>query len=351
MARTEIREYDGDFTDAFQLIRRTWTSTYTGKMWFPLWDSAFLNWQVGHNRRWCLAAYDGTRVVGCIFSARHSLQIGSRVFPITLTSWFTVAPEYRRTRVAANIIDELGRRHQESEMALTLGVVSGDQTSKAHRYWSHYERMAPENCRFLFRIGFWAKVLNPQTVRDASLKWWERWQTRLLGRVLRATPWPVLEGMRPYRSSDLTACAGLVQRANDDLEWTIRWSPDDLQSQLEGPVPRTLVYEERGEVRALVNYHHLRLQGREPIQAALIDLCATPGLNALVRSRLLSTLCARLAEERVDLVLCLRSSAFATAALVANAFTPLPASDNVVALFQRTDVPLARPRTWNLLFR
>jgi GNAT superfamily N-acetyltransferase len=347
----EIRDYCGDFADAVELIHRVWRADYSGRMWFPLWDADFLNWQVGHHRRWCVAGYDRRKIVACVFSVPHTLQIRSTIVPITFSSWFTVDPDYRRTQVGSRLIAELERRHHDARMGLSLGVVSGYEDSNAYRYWSRYARKFPENCRFLFRAGFWAKVLNPTAVARASVKWWERAQTRLLGAALRQTPCPSLESMRPYSPDDLPACVQLLERAGAGLDWTIRWAPERLRLQLEGSVARTLVYEQHGTLGALVNYHRLRLQGHVPIRAAWIDLCATSGTGTMMPARVLATVCAHLVEEAVDVVLCPRSAAFSSRALLANAFTPLPRTDHVVAFFQRPDVPLERPKTWNILFR
>jgi hypothetical protein len=347
----EIRDYCGDFADAVELIHRVWTANYTGRMWFPLWDAEFLNWQVGHNRRWCLAGYEKGKIVACAFSAPHTLQIRSTVVPITFSSWFTVDPAYRRTHVGPRLIAELKRRHHDARVGFSLGVVSGYEQSSAYRYWSRYATKCPESCRFLFRAGFWAKVLNPPVVARASLKWWERAQMRLLGAALKQTPCPPLKSMRAYSRDDLPACVQLLERAGEGLEWTVRWSPERLGPQLEGTVPRTLVYEQHGTLRALVNYHRLHLQGHVPIRAAWIDLCATSPSDTMTTARVLATACAQFVEEGVDMVLCLRSAAFSSRALLANAFTPVPSTDHVVALFQRPDIPLERPETWNILFR
>jgi hypothetical protein len=45
--RIQIRDYSGDFEDVAELSRQVWTSEYSNKMWFPLWDAMFFRWQVG----------------------------------------------------------------------------------------------------------------------------------------------------------------------------------------------------------------------------------------------------------------------------------------------------------------
>ena len=59
----EVRDYRGDFADVHELAQRVWSATYGGKTLFPLWDAAFLQWQLGAQSHALLpAAYDGTKL-------------------------------------------------------------------------------------------------------------------------------------------------------------------------------------------------------------------------------------------------------------------------------------------------
>lgn len=348
----EIRSYEGDAEDLAKMMRRTWTETYLGKMWFPLWGSEFLRWQMGSDdRRLCLAAYHEGQVVGCFLSAQHSLRIESSVFPITFSSWCTVDPEFRLPRLGLELIEELRRRHEETGKAFSLGIVSGDPSSIAHRFWSQYARVSPQNFRFISRVGFWVKILDPHAMSKAGISSWERLGIKLMGPVLKRTPFGSECELRPYRASDLDTCAGLLEKANQALEWAVTWTPHDLARQLAAPGCQTLLYERNGEVCGMVNYHHLQFQGREPVRMVVIDLWVTSGLNLIATSQMLGCLCDQLRREKIQAIVSLRSAIFPTSAFVANGFLPLPSKDYLVALFMRTGVSLTLPMTWSLLFR
>ena len=47
MSGLAIRDYAGDCEDVAALGQKVWTATYGSTMWFPLWDAAFLRWQIG----------------------------------------------------------------------------------------------------------------------------------------------------------------------------------------------------------------------------------------------------------------------------------------------------------------
>lgn len=333
-------------------MHRVWTKTYQGKMWFPLWSPEFLRWQFGgDDRRLCVAAYDDDRLVGTFFASPHSLRIGSTVYPMTFSSWCTVDQDFRLPRLTVDMIEAMRRGHLDTGRAFSLGIVSGSPDSVANRFWALYGKACPQNYRVIAKVSYWSKVLNPTALVKGSIAWWERGIARLLGPVLKPIPWARGSELRPYDSRDLDSCAQLLERADARLDWAVSWSAPQLARQLEGPVARTLVLERDGRVQAMVNYHHMQLQGVVTMKFALIDLCAMPDVSMVTASRVFGGVCAQMRDEGVDVIVCLRSAMFPTPALVANAFIPLPGGDQLVALFPQPHVPLAPPRTWSLLLR
>jgi hypothetical protein len=248
------------------------------------------------------------------------------------------------------LIRELSQRHAELGLAFSLGVVVGDPTSVANRFWTQYAITFPQRLRFLFRFGFWVKVLAPIRVARAGVEAWERLSIRTLGPFIRVIPFRHDPDVRPYRVGDLARCSQLLQKSTAGFDWALLWSPTQLAHQLLGVASGTLVFDLNGQVRGMVNYHYLSFQGREPVRAALIDLWADDDLSAVQRARLLSHLCRDLRERDVHLVLALRSAMMPAAPFVANAFLPQPAHHHFVALFPG-DIPLPRPKTWSLMLR
>jgi hypothetical protein len=103
-----IRDYAGDCEDVAALGRKVWTATYGSTMWFPLWDAAFLRWQIGGGAL-APALYDGDRLVGTFFSLPHKLRIESQTLPVRLASWYTVDPAYSAGPPARGFCEQLRR--------------------------------------------------------------------------------------------------------------------------------------------------------------------------------------------------------------------------------------------------
>jgi hypothetical protein len=345
-----IRDYAGDCEDVAALGRNVWTAIYGSTMWFPLWDAAFLRWQIGGGAL-APALYDGDRLVGTFFSLPHQLRIKSQTLSVGLASWCTVDPAYRAGRSALRLIGALRERHAAHDLAFSLGVISGDRASLAHQFWSQYAQTFPQNLRFLFRFGLWVKVLNPARVAAAGVSPWEQLGVRVAGPLLSGIPFRPAAGVRPYATGDLQRCADLLTASTARCDWALQWPLARLAAQLDSAVSQTFVLESGGSVQAFVNIHRLSFQGRSPVRAAMVDLWAADVARGNGPMRLIGHLCRALRLDGVDLVLAMRARGMPTLALLANGFVPQPAHHHVVALFLRNDVGLTQPKTWHLIMR
>jgi hypothetical protein len=348
MAGIEIRDYCGDFEDVTEFTRRVWAPEYGGKIWAPIADMAFLSWRLGpRSGAVCPVAYDGTKIVGTIFSVPHPLRIAGSVLPVSLSTMFTVDPDHRR--VTLPLIERLRRHNEERGIALTTGLVLGDPRSISYQFWTKYAETFPQNFRFLFRGSFLAKFLSPRVLARAGINAWERLASRALGPLLRLTPHRYDSRVRPYRAADLERCVQILEKASSDFDWALVWPPEQFSYLLENPTSGTLVFERDGYVQGLVHYHLLLLQGREPVQAAMIDLWADDNLTGAQRVRFVSHLCQHLRERDVHLVAAPRSAMQPTAALVANLFIPMPEHFHIGVFLTRGRVAPAPPKTWSMV--
>ncbi len=346
MKGVEIRRYSGDFEDIAELARRVWVAEYGGRTWVPVPDSAFLRWRLGsQSGALCAAAYEGRDLVGTIASVPHSLRVGSSVFPIALHTGFTV--DANRRRLALPLIERLREDNEERGVAFAIGMVLDDPSSISYRFWTKYAQAFPQNFRFLFRGGYWAKFLGPSTLARAGIRAWERLASSALGPLLSFTPHGRDPHVRPYRAEDLEQCAQMLEKASTGFDWAMVWSSKQLSFLLENAATSTVVLEQDGRVRGMVNYHFLSLQGRSPIRAGVIDLWADDDLTSGQRVRLLSHLCTELRESDVHALVAPRSSMMPAAAFIANLF--LPYQNFRIGVFStRRAVPLSPPRTWSL---
>jgi GNAT superfamily N-acetyltransferase len=346
-----ICNYGGDFRDIAEFTRRVWTAIYGGKMWFPAWDADFLRWQFGvDGRALSTVAYDGPRLVGSFLSARHALRIGSSVYPIGVLSWCTVDPQYRNRPIARQLIAAHRECHEEQRLEFSLGIVTGDQTSIAFRFWQQYAKTYPQDFRFLLRFGTWVKLLAPAAAARGGIGRWERLGMRAIGPLMQFTQLRPGSHVRTYCAGDFSACARLLEKASASLDWALAWPPAGLANQLDHAASRTLVFDRAGAVQGMVNYHCLTLEGRMPVRAGLIDLWADEGLSSVERARLLAGVCDDLRRHGIHMVVAMRSAMMPASAFAANLFVPFPSRDYLIVMFPRgRDLPL--PKTWGLLLR
>ena len=347
MQGVELQDYRGDFQDIAELVRRVWVAEYGGKHLVPIPDAAFLRWRVGlESGALCPAAYDGTNLVGSVFSLPHSLRIGSSVYPVALYTALTVDPDHRR--LALPMVEHLRRHSEERGIAFAIGMVPNDPSSISYRFWTKYAQTFPQKFRFLFRGSYWAKFLAPRELTRAAIDTWQRLAGRTLGPLLRLTPHGRDPRVRPYRAADLERCAQLLDKASAGFDWALVWPPEQLAHYLGNPASGTLVFERDGRVQGMVSYHCLVLEGREAVRTALIDLWADD-LTGAERVRLVSHLCSELRERGVHLVIAPHCAMMPTAAFLANLFLPGSEHFHVGAFFMRRVVALSPPKTWSMV--
>jgi hypothetical protein len=128
----------------------------------------------------------------------------------------------------------------------------------------------------------------------------------------------------------------------------MHWTPEQLAAQLDNAAFHTLVFEDGGKIKGMVNCHVAKMQGRETINAAFVDLWAEDGLSGAERVRLLSHLCTHLMEHDVHAVVAPRSAMMPRAAFLANLFLPAPQSFGIGVFSTPRSVPLTPPKQWDL---
>lgn len=347
MAGIEIRDYRGDFEDLAEFGRRIWIREYDGKTWIPIPNADFMRWRVSAESGGLTpVAYQGNKVIGSVFSFPQSLRVGDTVFPVAIFTGFSVDTEYRGA--ALPLIQRLRQDIEERGVAFGFGTVLDDPTSASYRFWAKYAQTFPQNFRFVFTSGYWAKFLGTHALARAGVHAWERMANRIFGPLLRFTPHKYDPHVRLYRAGDLERCAHMLAKTTASFDWAMAWQKEQLASQLESSAFQTLVFERDGEIKGMVNCHAASMHGRETVNAAMMDLWAEDGLSGGERVRLVSHLCTHLAACDVHAVVAPRSTMMPTAALLANLFMPAPQRFRIGIFPTSRSVALSAPKTWDL---
>jgi hypothetical protein len=266
---------------------------------------------------------------------------------VALCTGFTVAPEHRR--LALPLIERLRRAGAERGVAFGIGMVLDNPKSASYRFWTKYADAFPQNFRFVFEGGYWAKFLSPHVLARAAIEGWERTASRAFGPLLRLTPYRYDKNVRSYGApEDLEQCVQILEKTCASFDWAMSWQPEQLSAQLENPAYTTLVLERNGKIRGMVNSHCTSLQGRELIRAAMIDLWADDDMTYGERVRLLSHLCAHLRDQDIHAVVTPRSAMTPRAALLANLFIPAAQRFRIGVFPTRESISFTPPKKWNL---
>jgi len=328
----EIRTFDGDADQMSRFCTGVWRRQYQGQMPLIDWSADFLEWEVlaDPSRHYVVAAYDGTKLVGLLPTVPQRFSLLGQEIDGTWGSYFSVDPDYAQHGVSLKLNLELRRRHRQRQAVLTTGhVYLGAAVAKGKDFWLKQ----PKTIQPVRKLGLWARPLDHRAVSRFELSRRDAVGVRMLGLVQR-TPRPAdpADGIRDFQTGDLADCLRLVNDQGRAAELGYLWDDVALLRRLKyKDVAHTLVAEYRGRVAGLVNYCRLKIMGRAPIEAGVIDMLAVDQLPRPLARKLIRTALAQMAAQGVHTALALRISSFPWRHLMATGFVALPADSMYVA--------------------
>lgn len=350
----ETRTYEGDAASLSDFVVGVWRATYAGKMPLPLWDARFFDWQLtwrpASQRPYCVAVYDGKKLVGTLLGEEFRFRWFDRELTGSQGSWLSVDPEYRRHGVGTMLREELKRRHRERGADFQIGYgYQGSRLSMGPKFWKSFpkETIVPKT------LGFWARVLNYKAVADWELSRLEALGARSLGWWQRgAGRWQPDPHVRPYRAADLPSCLELSHALLDRVQVGIVWDRERLAHQLDYKgFPRTLVYESDGRVAGFVNYHVLDYLGRGTIRVGMVDLLALGELPRAAGRALVRTALRQMHDEGLALALLLNTPCFPAGTLLTTGFIPRLADQAILVSRMNSAFETGPARKFHLIWR
>lgn len=331
----EIRTFDGSPAELAEFCVSCWKAVYQGTdMPFLLWSGEFFDWELfgprHSEREFVVAAYDGARLVGVLPARPVPVSLHGEPLNCTICSYFSVDPEYRKTRAAAQLNIESRRRHRDRGVDFMFGYVyTGASASKGAGFWLKQ----PKHVKVIRQVGHWVRVLDPRAVARFDRHGLDRWGARLLGLVQRPVQPPRDgAGVRRYEPRDLAACQALARAMADECELSYIWETDLFERQISyGDVTRTLVAEEDSRVTGFINYCHLGFRhiddkGDSEIKVAVIDLLSIRQASRRMQKRLLQQALADMRAEGCHLAMMLRSPCHDWGPLLRRGFVMQPSA-------------------------
>lgn len=350
----EVCTFRGDARELSEFVVRVWRQTYSEKMPLPLWNEKFFEWQLTWrepaDRPYCLAVYDGGRLVGTLLGEELRFRWFEQDQLGSMGSWLSVDPDYRRKGVGKLLRQELLNRHRQRAAQFQIGYgYHGSRLSMGPKFWKTF----PKDTIVPRSLGFWVRVLNPKAVADWELSRLEGWGARMLGWCQPAPArWSTDPRVRNYDGRDFPPCLELAHGLLDHVDAGIIWEPERLKHQLDHRgFPRTLVFESDGEIGGFVNYHVLDYLGRGTIRVALIDLLAVGEMSAGEVRTLLRTALVEMSNSGVDLALTLRTPCHPVGPLLATGFIPRLADQAILLTRMSEEFDPGRARRFHLYWR
>lgn len=347
----EVRAFEGDRQELVDLINAAWQGRYLTRDMIPTYDAEVLCWQILDSPpvepALHLAAYDGSRLVGCFLAQRRCFSYQGQTLEGSQGSWFSVHPDYASSGVGIKLVNALERAHRELDLAFFLGVVNASPTTPAYQFWGKYARAFPTRFQTLAPIHFWMRFLKPAEVAARMGHPEEAFGIRLLSLLQPRVRRRNRALLRDYHPKDLSGVLRLLQRTQQGL-WQ-RWSEAELGHQLEGNPAQTLILEKQ-QIAGVANFCRYPMKGKGSIHNALIDLLAFDDLGFSERLQLLQGATERIAEQGYQMAFVPVFGFSDVLVFLASGYIPVPKVCNLISLFAQTPLDPAAIRT-PLLFR
>ncbi len=354
-AGLQIDSFRGDVGELSDFVSSVWRESYAGRMTCPVWSPEYMQWHFPLDqpgvRDYLLAAYDGSRLAGVLLGKPFSYRTAERRIAGSLWSWLSIHPSYQGRRLAVQLDQERVRRMREAGNRLVVSYrFFGSRHSQAER-----PGVIPDPYKqFLHQMRFWSRILDPVRFQRWDLKRWEG----LLG--LLSYPVAGISGpgqwesaIRPARVSDIPALLALLNRTQQECSLAIQWNAIQLRNQLFGsPLTRTLVCEQAGTVRGVINFHVLDFLGRQtPEPIGIVDLAAMKELPGSAQAALVNVALQEMRQMGAILALMPGLGQLPVSTLLRTRWSPTARESHVVLQWTGEPVPVKSDLPLHLLWR
>jgi GNAT superfamily N-acetyltransferase len=338
-----IDTFRGDYEGLERMAHASWRDEYGAASFPNFYRPAFLHYlfdRIPESKRDHLAAaYKGDEIVAFLANLPQKFHLRGRVYGAVYSCLLVVRKEYLRQGIALDLIRaavEANEKYSYDFSLLTLET--------GHRSTLMMAKLRGEGNRIeaVRRSGVMARILDFGRV-DASedLKAYEKAAIRLVGahRPPKAAPGVVL---RECQASDLDACHALLDRYRDTVELARVWDKEELSRELECPdVARTLVWENDGRVRAMVNFILHDHLGKTVERWAWINHVAFPDLSPAERASFLRAYLARIRDDGFIGTIDFTKRGWPAGPFYRARFIPYPRAVNLVSWTFNPEISLA----------
>ncbi|WP_425144791.1 GNAT family N-acetyltransferase [Deinococcus sp.] len=332
----EVRPYDGSPDELAAFINACWAGRYLARDLIPHYSGADLRWQMlgGPDHDLHLAAYDGSRLVGCFLAERVRVRLCGDEVAGSQGSYLSVDPAYAARGVATRLINALERLHRAHHLKFFLGYVNASPRSSAYQFWSAFRRAFPKRYRTIGPVQFWMRFLRAGCMAEQLDHAAESLGLRVLSRLQAAPGAGQRSPVRPFQPSDLAGCHLLLDAGAQRHRLGQLWDGPALAHQLHASgSSQTLVYPDGAGVGGFASAFRWPLKGRGHIPAEIIDLLLLDGLPPAGKRELLRACVAGIAARGAWVAVAPRPDFCEAATFLACGFVPVPQVCTLMTLF------------------
>lgn len=273
-----FREIDcSEFDKIEKHVLPEWKKEFKRDVFFNFFSPEYLNFVFRNHRKLknpFFGAYCSGELVGTIGSVITDVTVRGEEYKFAIGGWLTVSSSVRKLTkksVYLTLTSGMWDWYIDNKIDLMLAYIEQGHVSKdLYRRSAILRNEVVEDLTVLYPI---LKVVN-----------YEKWRLNygedsLESRLLENSQYLKIpevkkyrDSIRSYRSEDIDRCLKLLNSIKDRVDIAQNFEREELARLLDFPeISRTIIFEEKREIKGLINYISLEAIGAGSNKYALVD--------------------------------------------------------------------------------
>lgn len=279
LSNISIEPFRGDLAGLQAMAHFSWRDEYGIDSFPDFYRPAFLRFLFDRikDKNLLIAAYQGDQIVSFLANLPQRFMVRGESCNAVYSCLMVTRKELLRKGLGQAVIEEALKINKMGKYDFSLLTLEAGHRST---YMIEKLKAAGSPVEQVKKNYVLARILDLERVNSSeNLKKWEAAVLKLLSMARRPKVSAAIK-LREYNSEDLAACCELLNSYQHTVDLALVWEPAELGIELEYPdVSQTLIYEQDGKIKGLINFIYHDHLGKNKERWAWINHVAFPALS------------------------------------------------------------------------
>ncbi len=332
--------FRGDIEELGRMAHDSWRDEYGWDSYPNLYKPSYFNYLFEHleDRDHLIAAYSGDRIMAFMAALPRRFHYKGEIYKAVLACLLVTRKEAYRKGMALGLTANALRLNEKHHYDFALLYLETGHRSS--RMLAKLKQSGQPICK-VKRMHAIARPLHLGRIFfSENLKWYEKAGMKIF-RLDKLNEKPVPH-VRPYEPGDLNSCLQMLDNYKQTLTLARVFEPEELSRELDySDTAYTLVWEEGGKLRGLINWVMVEHVGLKPMPWAWLNHLYFGDLGKRERAELVRAFLLKAREIGAAGVVEWAKNYYNKAPLWKNRFIPYPRSVDMLAWSFRPGLDLS----------